>query len=61
MPTGRGGSSSNETGFGLFGGVGYEFSKHWTVEVDLLYSAVNKDESDTNSFGVLVTVNFLEF
>jgi len=60
-PTGRGGSSSNETGFGLFGGAGYEFSKHWTVGVDLLYSTVSEDESDTNSFGVLVTVNFLEF
>jgi len=61
LPTGSGGSSSNETGFGLFGGVGYEFSKHWTIEVDLLYSTVSKDDSDTNSFGVLVTVNFLEF
>ena len=61
VPSVRGGSSSRETGFGFFGGAGYEFSKHWTVEVDLLYSAVKKDESDTNSFGVLVTVNFLEF
>jgi len=61
VPSVRGGSSSRETGFGLFGGAGYEFSKHWTVEVDLLYSTVSEDESDTNSFGVLVTVNFLEF
>jgi opacity protein-like surface antigen len=61
LPTGNSASPSNETGFGLFGGVGYEFSKHWTVEVDLLYSSVSNDNSDTSAFGVLVTVNFLEF
>ena len=54
-------SSVSRSGFGLFGGAGYEFSKHWTVEVDLQYSAVTDDRRDTDSFGVLVTVNVLAF
>ncbi len=51
--------SSN--GFGLFGGGGYEFSSHWSVEVDLLYSTITDAGVDFNSFGVLVTVNVLAF
>jgi len=51
----------SRSGFGLFGGAGYEFSKHWTVEVDLQYLTVADDRRDTDSFGVLVTVNVLAF
>ena len=54
-------SPVSRSGFGLFGGAGYEFSSHWTVEVDLQYSAVTDDRRDTDSFGVLVTVNVLAF
>ncbi len=54
-------TAASRSGFGLFGGVGYEFSSHWTVEVDLQYSAVTDDRRDTDSFGVLVTVNVLAF
>ena len=54
-------NSDSGSGFGLFGGAGYEFSRHWTVEVDLLYSTVTRSYSDTESFGVLVTVNVLAF
>ncbi len=48
-------------GFGLFGGGGYEFAAHWSVEVDLLYSMIKESGVDFNSFGVLVSVNFLAF
>jgi len=48
-------------GFGLFGGGGYEFSSHWSLELNLLYSTITKEETDFNSIGVLVTVNFLAF
>jgi len=54
-------TSDSKSGFGLFGGAGYEFSKHWTVEVDLQYSTVADDRRDTDSFGVIVTVNVLAF
>ncbi|MCW8809848.1 MAG: porin family protein [Ignavibacteriaceae bacterium] len=47
--------------FGLFSGAGYEFSKHWTVEVDLLYSNVTVKDNDFDFFGVLVTINVLAF
>jgi len=49
-------------GLGLFGGGGYKFLSHWNLEVDLLYSTITTNsERDFNSFGVLVTVNFLAF
>jgi len=60
VPTGRG-RSSDFFGFGLFAGAGYEFSRHWTVQADLLYSTITGNYSDTDSFGVLVTVNVLAF
>ncbi len=49
-------------GLGLFGGGGYEFSSHWNLEVNLLYSTITTErEGDLNSFGVLVTFNVLAF
>jgi len=52
-------NSSN--GFGLFAGGGYEFSNHWTVEFDLLYSAISDSGFDLDSFGVQLTINALAF
>ena len=51
--------SSN--GFGVFGGAGYEFANHWTVELDVLYSAISESGVDLNSFGVQLTINVLAF
>ena len=51
--------SSN--GFGLFVGGGYEFSKHWNVELDLFYSAISESGADLNSFGIQVTINGLAY
>ena len=53
--------SGSSDGFGLFVGGGYEFAKHWTVELDLLYSGISESGSDLNSFGVQLTVNVLAF
>jgi len=50
-------SSSTEFGFGVFGGGGYEFAAHWSVEVDLLSSSIDSQ----NYFGVLVSINVLGF
>ena len=49
------------TGFGLIGGVGYEFSRHWSIEADLLYSKVEESGVDFDSIGVRVSVNVLAF
>ncbi len=54
-------NSESSNGFGLFGGGGYEFSSHWNLEVDLLYSTITEKGKDFSSVGVLVTVNFLAF
>lgn len=54
-------NSESSNGFGLFGGGGYEFSSHWSVELDLLYSTVTDAGNDFNSLGVLMTINFLAF
>jgi len=56
----------SNSGFGLFLGGGYEFSAHWNIEVNLLYSSIGRavDISslyDIGSLGVLVTINFLAF
>ena len=52
---------SPDYGFGLFGGGGYEFSSHWSFEVDLLYSTIKESGADFDSFGVLLSINFLAF
>jgi opacity protein-like surface antigen len=51
----------SSSGFGLFAGGGYEFSNHWTVEFDLLYSAVSEGDVDFNSFGIQITINGLAY
>jgi opacity protein-like surface antigen len=51
--------SSN--GFGLFGGAGYEFARHWSVELDVLYSTISESDADLNSFGVRLTINVLAY
>lgn len=52
-------SASN--GFGLFAGGGYEFSPHWSVELDLFYSTISEGSVDFNSFGVQITINGLAY
>jgi hypothetical protein len=49
------------TGFGLFAGGGHEFSNHWTVELDLFYSAVSENNIDFDSFGIQITINGLAY
>lgn len=55
----------SSTGFGLFGGAGYEFSKHWSVEANILYSKISEEAFgttvDIDSFGVRVSINVLAF
>jgi Outer membrane protein beta-barrel domain len=58
-PFGTDYESSN--GFGAFGGAGYEFTNHWSVEFDVLYSAISESGVDLNSFGVQLTINVLAY
>lgn len=55
----------SSTGFGFFGGAGYEFSKHWSVEAGILYSDMSEQAFgltvDLSSFGVRGTINVLAF
>jgi len=55
-------SEGSFSGYGLIGGVGYEFSRHWSIEADLLYSKTEDRRGiDFDSFGVRVSVNVLAF
>jgi opacity protein-like surface antigen len=49
----------DDTGFGLIGGVGYDISKHWSIQGDILYTTF--DAGAWQSVGVRVSVNFLAF
>ena len=53
-------------GFGVFGGVGYEFSKHWSLQTELMYlnikgADISDPDSDLDSFGIRVSLNFLTY
>lgn len=48
-------------GYGFFAGLGYEFSKHWSIEADLLYSRVTDSGIAVDSFGVRATINLLAY
>ncbi len=52
---------TSDEGFGLFGGIGFEFAKHFTVETNILYSRVDEASTDSESFSFRVTVNGLAF
>lgn len=47
-------------GFGLFIGGGYEFTRHWNIEMDLLYSKITEGVV-VNSFRISLAVNFLAY
>jgi hypothetical protein len=57
--------TDNWYGLGLFGGAGYEFSRHWSVEGGVCWGQPSHDESGAESnYDVLsfrLTVNFLEY
>lgn len=48
----------SESGFGAFGGLGYDFAKHWYIQADILYTNLG---SSWYSWGVRVTLNVLAF
>lgn len=48
-------------GFGLFGGAGYEFARHWTLEADILYNHISESGIDLNSIGFRLSINGLAF
>lgn len=52
---------SSSSGFGLFGGVGYEFTKHWSVQGDLLYSNIEDSGVTLNSLGIRIVLSGLSY
>lgn len=57
--------ASSQTGFGIGGGVGWEFSRHWSLEATINWGLPRDKESGievkTNAFSVLVTINGLAY
>jgi len=58
-------NSDGWLGFGILGGVGYEFLRHWTVEANLGWGNPSKTESgikaESNALAFLFTVNGLAY
>ena len=48
-------------GFGLYGGIGYEFSKHLNVEGDLIYSRITDVGVVLDTYTVRFTINALAY
>ncbi len=48
----------DDSGFGLIGGIGYDISKHCSIQGDIIYTNY---AGEWQSVGVRVTVNFLAF
>ncbi len=49
------------SGFGMFGGVGYEFAKHFSVEASVLMGNPHKGSHKLDFKGVGLTINALAF
>ena len=58
-------NSDGWLGFGILGGVGYEFVPHWSVEASIGWGnpskTQNSDKAESNALAFLVTVNGLAF
>jgi len=52
-------------GFGLTGGVGYEFAKHWGAELAASWSKPSDEEGglnvESNTLGVLLTIQWIGY
>ncbi len=55
----RTGSGDVNGGLGLLGGIGYDLSRHWRIQGDVVYT--NLPAAHTKSLGFRVTFNFLAF
>jgi hypothetical protein len=53
------GSGDYDGGLGLLGGLGYDLSKHWRIQGDVVY--ISMPAVNTKSLGFKVTFNFLAF
>lgn len=55
----------DQKGFGAFTGIGYEFSRHWSVDLSLKYNNLTSDTGNpklkTQTFSVSASVNLLGF
>ena len=49
------------SGYGFYVGAGFEFVKHWNLEVNFLYSRVEDFKLDVETFGIRATLNILAF
>jgi hypothetical protein len=49
------------SGFGIFGGAGYEFSRHLNLEFDLMYGTPSKNDVTVKPISVKLTLNALAY
>lgn len=47
------------SGFGLIGGIGYDFAKHWNIQADVLYTTF--ESGLMKSLSIRATINFIAF
>ncbi len=47
------------SGFGLIGGIGYDFAKHWNIQADVIYTTF--ESGLIKSLSIRATINFLAF
>ena len=50
---------NSSDGFGLFGGLGYKLSRHWSIETDVFFAYINGSGGDLVIAGFKITLNFL--
>jgi len=48
-------------GYGMFGGLGYEFSKHGTIETNLLYTHITDFGVALNSYAIRIMLSILAY
>jgi hypothetical protein len=51
--------AGSRSGFGAFGGLGYDIARHWNIQADVLYTSQENDYIRT--LGFRVTLNVLAF
>lgn len=52
---------SSFSGFGAFGGIGYEFAKHWSAQADVIYSNIKDSGVSVDFVGVRLLVSGLAY
>jgi len=50
-----------DMGIGFFSGVGYEFAKHWSAEINIMAGSPSRDESTISTWTIKASINALAY